>query len=314
MELCEGYYMGRNEAENLTATTAPGAQYSLKSSPGEDQILQKMLDSIDEVIALEDSGKITPDQAREHADAATHTAMEAISELRMRKRSEEPPARAIVTPDETTQEEVNTVGALSKDIQHLLAKAEKARKQLEAEVATGAITHEEAEAQQREMDCYVMDRIIYLQGQATPHPTGNSQGKKLAKSKVNKGIKSGTALTALRCILGMLVGSVVCIASYLLLTFIIGFIGSIPFLRTIIYYPSDASWAMVVLPASAAVFASCWVCYKISKYSMPMAISVGIFWIINIISMFVFDTFSWSDLIRSILAIVCCLICFNIHD
>ena len=89
--------MGRNEAENLTATTAPGAQYSLKSSPGEDQILQKMLDSIDEVIALEDSGKITPDQAREHADAATHTAMEAISELRMRKRSEEPPARAIVT-------------------------------------------------------------------------------------------------------------------------------------------------------------------------------------------------------------------------
>ena len=109
--------MGRNETENPTATTAPGAQYSLKSSPEEDQILQKMLDSINEVIALEDSGKITPNQARERADAATHTAMEAISELRMRKRSEEPPARAIVTPDETTQEEVNTVGALSKDIQ-----------------------------------------------------------------------------------------------------------------------------------------------------------------------------------------------------
>lgn len=129
-----------------------------------------------------------------------------------------------------------------------------------------------------------------------------------------KGIKSGTTLIFLRCILGILVGSVVCVASYLILLFIIAFLGSIPFLGAIIYYPSDASWAMVVLPASASVFASCWVCYKISTYSTPMAILVGIFWIINIISMFVFDIFSWADLIRSILAIVCCLICFNIHD
>lgn len=129
-----------------------------------------------------------------------------------------------------------------------------------------------------------------------------------------KRIKSGTVLIVLRCILGILAGSVVCVASYLILFFIIAFLGSIPFLGAIIYYPSDASWALTVLPPTASVFASCWVCYKISTYSTPMAILIGIFYVINIISMFAFDAFSLSGLISSIAAIVCCLICFEIKD
>jgi hypothetical protein len=300
--------MGHNEAGNSAATTAPDTKYSLKSLPEEDQILQKMLDAIDEARALRDAGEITEEQAKERTSKAGREAMQAVSEIRTHKWSKEHPARASITPGETTKEEVNTVGALSKDIQHLLTKAENSRKQLQAE------THSGTEAQRQEIDRHVMGQEIYLQKQAANHPAENAQGKKIVKSKGNKGTKSGTVLTALLCILGVLVGFAVCIATYLILTFIIGFIGSIPFLRAIVYYPSDASWAMVVLPASTSVLASCWVCYKISKYSMPMAILIGIFWIINIISMFAFNAFSWSDFIRSILAIVCCLICFNIHD
>lgn len=92
-------YRAGDDADRLEkVNSVESARFSMKSGQGSDQILQKMLESIDEIIVLEDAGEITPDQARERAEIATHTAMESLSKLHGRIQPGERPARDLVVP------------------------------------------------------------------------------------------------------------------------------------------------------------------------------------------------------------------------
>lgn len=118
----------------------------------------------------------------------------------------------------------------------------------------------------------------------------------------------------LRHIIGVILGIVVFVFVYGLTTLIIRFIGSIPIIGSILYYPSDAAWALIAIPAPTAIFIAAWVSEMIAKTAKPISVIAAIFWILNIISLFVFDTFTWRELLASIFAVGAACICFGGMD
>lgn len=118
----------------------------------------------------------------------------------------------------------------------------------------------------------------------------------------------------LRHIIGVILGIVVFVFVYGLTTLIIQFIGSIPIIGSILYYPSDAAWALIAIPAPTAIFAAAYVSEMIAKTAKPISVIAAIFWILNIISLFVFDTFTWRELLASIFAVGAACICFGGMD
>lgn len=117
-----------------------------------------------------------------------------------------------------------------------------------------------------------------------------------------------------RHIIGVILGIVVFVFVYGLTTLIIRFIGSIPIIGSILYYPSDAAWALIAIPAPTAIFIAAWVSEMIAKTAKPISVIAAIFWILNIISLFVFDTFTWRELLASIFAVGAACICFGGMD
>ena len=117
-----------------------------------------------------------------------------------------------------------------------------------------------------------------------------------------------------RHIIGVILGIVVFVFVYGLTTLIIRFIGSIPIIGSILYYPSDAAWALIVIPAPTAIFAAAYVSEMIAKTKKPISVIAAIFWILNIISLFVFDTFTWRELLTSIFAVGAACISFGGMD
>lgn len=118
----------------------------------------------------------------------------------------------------------------------------------------------------------------------------------------------------LRHIIGVILGIVVFVFVYGLTTLIIQFIGSIPIIGSILYYPSDAAWALIAIPAPTAIFAAAYVSEMIAKTAKPISVIAAIFWILNIISLFVLDTFTWRELLASIFAVGAACICFDGMD
>ena len=118
----------------------------------------------------------------------------------------------------------------------------------------------------------------------------------------------------LRHIIGVILGIVVFVFVYGLTTLIIRFIGNIPIIGSILYYPSNAAWALIVIPAPTAIFAAAWVSEMIAKTVKPISVIAAIFWILNIISLFVFDSFTWRELLTSIFAVGAACVCFGAMD
>lgn len=52
----------------------------------------------------------------------------------------------------------------------------------------------------------------------------------------------------------------------------------------------------------------------IAKTTKPISVIAAIFWILNMISLFVFDTFTWRELLTSIFAVGAACICFGGMD
>lgn len=113
---------------------------------------------------------------------------------------------------------------------------------------------------------------------------------------------------AVKNVLAILVGAFVFYAVFSLVFFIIALLGRVPFLRAILFYPSDAAWSLVVMPVSAAVFAAGWISAVIAKNSKPLMALIILFFVCAIILMFVYRAFSWNVLLRDIIGIICALI------
>lgn len=118
-------------------------------------------------------------------------------------------------------------------------------------------------------------------------------------------------MTLLKHIAAVIVGFVVFFLVYGISYTVIELLGSLPIIGYLLYYPSGASWALTVLPVTTAVPAACWLAEKISKTTKPMAVILAVFWIFNIISMFVFHLFTWGDLIESVFGIITSCVMFE---
>lgn len=111
----------------------------------------------------------------------------------------------------------------------------------------------------------------------------------------------------LAVVCGVIVFSIVFSAVCILL----GFLSGIPFLRSILFYPSDAAWALIVFPPSASAFAAAFISLKIAKTTIPTMIVVALYWIAVIVSMFTRDAFSLQSLLTYVCGLASCFICFQ---
>lgn len=118
----------------------------------------------------------------------------------------------------------------------------------------------------------------------------------------------------LKNIIGIVIGFVVFVVVYGICTLVIQFAGNIPILGSILYYPSDASWALIAIPAPAAVFAGSAVASAISKTAKPISVILVIYWALNIICLFLADCFTWAELIKSVFAMIAAFACFGIES
>lgn len=115
-------------------------------------------------------------------------------------------------------------------------------------------------------------------------------------------------------LLGVIVGTVVAVLTYGIVATIISFVGRIPILGALLYYPADASWALIVMPVTTATFIGAYVAAKIAKTAAPFSTVWAIFWLLNIIAIFWLQMFSWAELFRSLLGIVSSCVCFSMKD
>lgn len=118
----------------------------------------------------------------------------------------------------------------------------------------------------------------------------------------------------LKHILAVVIGIAAFVFAYGICSKIIEFVGGIPIIGKLLYYPSDASWAQIALPAPTAAFVAAFLSMKIVKTAKPISAIIAVFWILNIVFMFVFHLFTWSELFRSLFGIGASCFCFSIGD
>jgi len=103
-------------------------------------------------------------------------------------------------------------------------------------------------------------------------------------------------------------GIITFVAVFFLTGFIISFLGSIPIIGSILYFPGDASWALIVLTAAGSVFAAAHISAMICDSTKPICIIIAIFYIVNII-LLLLTGFSWRAFAQSVIMIISSIIC-----
>lgn len=117
-----------------------------------------------------------------------------------------------------------------------------------------------------------------------------------------------------KILLGTLVGLAVAVIAYILVAAIVSLVGQIPILGAILYYPSDASWALIVMPVTTSAFVGAYVSVKIAKTAAPVSAVLAVFWLLNLIVTVFVGPFSWGELVRSLLGIGTSCACFAMKD
>lgn len=115
----------------------------------------------------------------------------------------------------------------------------------------------------------------------------------------------------LKHLVAVVVGAIAFVFVYGICTIIIEFLGGIPIIGNLLYYPSDAAWALIAIPAPTAVFVAAWLSLRIAKSAKPIMVLTAIFWILNIVSMFVWHSFTWAELFRSLFGVGASCLCFS---
>ena len=106
---------------------------------------------------------------------------------------------------------------------------------------------------------------------------------------------------------GMVVFSIVNFAVY----FVISFVGKIPIIGSILYYPSDAAWALIALPAPTATFAAAWISNLISKSAKPICALIAIWGVAELILTIISSGWVWGTIVTLVFMIGSACICFE---
>lgn len=115
----------------------------------------------------------------------------------------------------------------------------------------------------------------------------------------------------LKNILSVIVGVVVFLIAFYVVAIVIGFIAKIPILRTILYWPSDAPWASMVLPPIAATSAGSFVSTLICGNAKAFSGVIIVLYVINFILALLNSLFTWALLITTIVVVIAASICFT---
>lgn len=117
---------------------------------------------------------------------------------------------------------------------------------------------------------------------------------------------------AVLCVLGTVVGYISFSISYEILNYIIDLIAQVPFLRVILYWPSDISMAKIVLPTTSSVMVGAWVCVKICGGAKLFSSLIVLLYIASMIIWFVSYGFSLRILFTFAMFIISACITFNL--
>jgi len=115
-------------------------------------------------------------------------------------------------------------------------------------------------------------------------------------------------------LVAVIVGMAAFVFVYGICTIIIEFVGNIPIIGNLLYYPSDSAWALIAIPAPTAVFVAAWLSTKIAKTAKPIMVLTAVFWVLNIASMFAFQAFTWAELFRSLFGVGTSCLCFGMEE
>lgn len=98
-------------------------------------------------------------------------------------------------------------------------------------------------------------------------------------------------------ILAVIAGLATLFISNYLLILIIGLLGHVPILRSILFYPSDAGWAVLALPFIFAVYLESIVSYAICGSTRPTMVITILLFVAIFVSSIIVDGFLWRNLI-----------------
>lgn len=108
----------------------------------------------------------------------------------------------------------------------------------------------------------------------------------------------------LKQILAVIAGLAAFILVFALMQLVIDLLGRIPIIGAILYWPSDASWAMMTLPTANGSFACAFVAEMISGNPKPACITLIVVWALYAVSLVALLGFRLSVIIASACVIV----------
>ncbi len=114
-----------------------------------------------------------------------------------------------------------------------------------------------------------------------------------------------------KTVLALIASAAVFLIVVPLLSIAVRFISEIPFVGTILYWPSDAPWAMLVIPPGAAVFAGAYASAFICGNAKVFSMSIILIYLLNLVLSLIRGAFTWSVLIAAIAAIIPAVICLD---
>lgn len=111
-------------------------------------------------------------------------------------------------------------------------------------------------------------------------------------------------MIVLRNIAAVIVCIIVWVISYFLLGVVLSFLGSIPILGSMLYWPSDASWALIVMPPTISAILAAVCSTKICGHSYILSSIIILLFVIGEIAVIFEGQFTWSSLISTVFGIL----------
>lgn len=112
-------------------------------------------------------------------------------------------------------------------------------------------------------------------------------------------------------LLSIVLGSAVFLLVLFVLSYILHLLASIPFLGSILYYPSNAGWAKIVLPPASGIFAGAYVGKIICGSTKPFSVFAILVYGINLILGFMMGQLTWAVVGTAVVVFVSAFVCFS---
>lgn len=153
--------------------------------------------------------------------------------------------------------------------------------------------------------------LTYAQAETLVRLKKENEDLQAKRQESKKANRAGTMfLAVLLNLAGCLAAFAAFFLIYIVLYWIITFIGRIPLFGAIIYWPSDASWVRLVTCISSAVFGGAWLSTVIAKNAKMFCGAIISIHIFTGVRLLIASAFTFTNLIECAVAIICAIMCF----